>query len=84
MDARVAAQDGREAAQTPPVLTIWPETAVPFDYQTHALARLMREHAATRNTWLLFGAPGVERQGSTVTALYNRAYLIGPDGRRTC
>lgn len=64
-----------------PTLTIWPETAVPFDYERHALARLLRDHASTRNTWLIFGAPGVERAGSAITALYNRAYLIGPDGR---
>jgi apolipoprotein N-acyltransferase len=64
-----------------PELIIWPETAAPFYFLnenrfTPELFRLTREG----HTHLLFGSPALGyRQGKTL--FYNRAYLLGPEGR---
>ncbi|MDR2727075.1 MAG: apolipoprotein N-acyltransferase, partial [Deltaproteobacteria bacterium] len=63
-----------------PDLVIWPETAMPFDYREHPLAKRLRTYSLEHNFWLLFGAPGWNRSSGT-NKLFNRAYLIGPDGR---
>ena len=63
-------------------LIIWPETALPFFFETKpALAALVRDMALEAHSPLLFGAPGVERRpGQTEPAIFNRAFLLGPDG----
>lgn len=69
-----------------PRLLIWPETAMPFNYQRNRdLSTQIREYTRERNIALLFGAPGFRRMpspdsvsGSTPdkTDTFNRAYLI--------
>ena len=74
-----------EAGAEPP-LVIWPETALPFFFQTHRLSGRVLELVREEKVPLLFGAPGVERlapgQGDE-PLIFNRAFLLGPDGRLT-
>ena len=62
-------------------LLIWPETAMPFDYQTAPeLSAAIRAFARDRRVALLFGAPGFRNRGDGVVDAFNRAYLIAPYG----
>lgn len=75
----------REALSVPaaerPELVIWPETAMPFDYQRHAeLPALLRRFARENGTALLVGAPGFRPRGGGEADAFNRAYLISPTG----
>lgn len=64
-------------------LVIWPETALPFFYQLKPeFSQILRDFVKQENIPLLFGAPGVEYlPGKTEGTAYNRAFLLGPDGR---
>ena len=64
-------------------LVVWPETALPFFFENNPLlAPKVRELAARSQTPLLLGAPGMERRpGVREPDIYNRAFLLGPDGR---
>lgn len=75
----------REALSVPaaerPELLIWPETAMPFDYQRHAeLPALLRQFARETGTALLIGAPGFRPRADGEADTFNRAYLISPTG----
>lgn len=62
-------------------LIVWPETAMPFFYETNAY--LGGELAEAVREWkhpLLFGAPGVSGQPLD-EVVFNRAFLLGPDGK---
>lgn len=63
-------------------LIIWPETALPFFFETHPLhPQRVRELTVRSGSPLLLGAPGVEpRPGQKEPAVFNRAFLLGPDG----
>lgn len=77
------------AAQRP--LVIWPETALPFFFQTHRLADRVRGLVRQERVPLLFGAPGMERRPEGTPPapgrppsepdIFNRAFLLAPDGR---
>ena len=63
-----------------PGLVVWPETAMPFYFQdgdalAASVARFAREHGVP----LVTGAPAYTRTGDGYT-LYNRVYLVTPDG----
>ncbi|HJA78695.1 apolipoprotein N-acyltransferase [uncultured Desulfovibrio sp.] len=61
-------------------LIIWPETAMPFRFTPeNPLTRQVRELAVQAQAPLLTGAPGFEGSGEAMR-VYNRAYLIAPDG----
>lgn len=64
-------------------LLIWPETALPFFFETRpTLAGEVRQCAAHNDCPLLFGAPGIEKLSDAPEgAVFNRAFLIGPDGK---
>ena len=73
-----------DAASGEPPLVIWPETALPFFFQTHRLSARVRDLVRAEDIPLLFGAPGVERPraaDATEPEIFNRAFLLGPDGR---
>lgn len=62
-----------------PDVLLWPETAMPFAYPSGQLSSELRVFVRELGIPLLFGAPGVERRpGGTV--LYNRAFLLTPEG----
>ena len=78
------AQQGEKAEEKP--LVVWPETALPFFFQTHRLAVRVRELVQREDVPLLFGAPGVERAPGDKAAsagreIFNRAFLLAPDGQ---
>ncbi|MGE9986315.1 apolipoprotein N-acyltransferase [Desulfovibrio sp. SGI.169] len=82
--AGLAARPAADAAarQDAGALIVWPETALPFFFETRpSLAKLVRDMALTARSPLLFGAPGVERRpGQAEPLIFNRAFLLGPDG----
>lgn len=64
-----------------PSLLVWPETAMPFNYETHpGFPEQIRELARKGHVSILFGAPGFRRNLDGSASAFNRAYLIGPDG----
>lgn len=64
-----------------PGLLIWPETAMPFDYQAAPeLPAAIRAFAKDRGVALLFGAPGFRSRGDGVVDAFNRAYLVSSNG----
>lgn len=66
-------------------LVIWPETAMPFHFQSHPLhtPRIL-EFAAQQRTPMLIGAPGYARRpGQPRADIFNRAFLISPQGQIT-
>jgi apolipoprotein N-acyltransferase len=65
----------------PPEFIVWPETATPFYLQQDGPLREQLVAMVRRSgTYHLIGSPAFERLDSAV-AYYNRAYLVGPDGR---
>lgn len=66
-----------------PDLLVWPETAMPFAYPEGALAGEVRSFVRDLGIPLLFGAPGTERLPGGRMLLYNRAFLLTPDGRES-
>ncbi len=61
-------------------LVIWPETAVPFYFQTDGVERRhLVEVAAAMDVDLVFGAPGFSDDDGRLK-LFNRAYLLRRDG----
>lgn len=63
-----------------PSLLLWPETAMPFDYQRNkAFPSQIRAYASEHNVALLFGSPGFRRvapPATDKTDTFNRAYLV--------
>ena len=78
----LASKDG------PPVLLIWPETALPFLISDTPYFRLLKSTLITKQKiWLLSGAPFYKavkdkkpQQTQTVES-YNSAYLFTPEGK---
>ncbi len=72
----------QEAAQ----LLIWPETAMPFYVQEdNELSRKVLDLVRQTQTPLILGAPGytVTKDNALGYTLFNRAFLISPNGRIT-
>ncbi len=66
-----------------PDIVIWPETAMPFNPQTHPLfAELLSRTVFQHNYSLLAGAPYFE-PGMNGPELYNSAVLVTRDGRES-
>lgn len=63
-------------------LIIWPETAMPFFFEANRLhTPRIRDLAAQSASPLLLGAPGMERRhGKREPDVFNRAFLLGPNG----
>lgn len=72
----------RQAIKNAPIgLLVWPETAMPFFYQTHGpLARRLIDFTAETGVPVVFGAPAFQGGGED-KSLLNRAYLLAPSGR---
>ncbi len=67
---------------TPPQLLIWPETAMPFDYERQELfSAIIKSFAARHDAGILFGTVGREHGGKVGEwHLTNRAHLVLPTG----
>ena len=64
------------------LLVIWPETALPFFYETSAPLRTrLDDFVVEMERPLLFGAPGIEKNRDGEAEIYNRAFLLNKDGR---
>lgn len=64
-----------------PPLVIWPETAMPFYFQSHpTLGPQVRDFVKTEHVPLLLGAPGVIRETRDSFFIFNRAYLLSANG----
>lgn len=63
-------------------LAVWPETAMPFDFERHAaLSAPIETFALRHNTGILLGAvgqAGAEDLDHPEPLLFNRAYLVAP------
>jgi apolipoprotein N-acyltransferase len=61
-------------------LIIWPETAVPFNYQDENNFQKQISYIPARTgSWLIFGSTSYEKTKSD-TDYYNSAYLLSPTG----
>lgn len=61
-------------------LIVWPETALPFVFESEpALAASISRFVSRHDIHLIFGSPAFEFRGDEVF-IYNRAYHLGPDG----
>ncbi|MGH7964965.1 MAG: apolipoprotein N-acyltransferase [Candidatus Binatia bacterium] len=70
----------REAAAQGVDLIIWPETAVPFFFQSDVTYRgRLLNLARETKTPLLFGSPAFQQHSRTDIDLFNRAYLLSSD-----
>lgn len=66
----------------PMPLLLWPETAMPFYFDSHPKYRpLIQDFVRQEGAPLLLGAPGVIRTTSRSFDVYNRAYLINAQGQ---
>lgn len=71
----------RQIGEAATDLLVWPETAMPFYFQDgDALAAAVARFARERGVPLVTGSPAYARVGEAYS-LYNRVYLIAPDGR---
>ncbi len=73
----------RAKDQTASPLVIWPETALPYFFGTRPLLdAVARDFARASGCPLLLGAPGLEKMpGEKEPWVFNRAFLLGPDGQ---
>jgi apolipoprotein N-acyltransferase len=71
-----------ELRENDPELLVWPETALPFYFQEpNLLSGKVLAFARDNGVMLLTGAPAYRPDYENKTMiLYNRAYLLGPDG----
>ena len=61
-------------------LIVWPETAVPFDYQDEGeLQRRVRDIAVKTKSWFVFGSMSYVMNGKNKD-YWNSAYLLSPQG----
>lgn len=62
-------------------LIVWPETALPFFFENSpAHASRIRELARASGCPLLFGAPSTGQRGNGERLVFNRAFLLSPEG----
>lgn len=61
-------------------LIVWPETALPFNYQdANSLQKQVRDVALTTKSWFIFGSTSYDKTPKD-TNYYNSSYLLSPDG----
>lgn len=67
-----------------PTLIVWPESAVPFFFQTERRDQMaLRRFSRQAGVYLLFGSPAFERIFRDQVRLLNSAYLLSPRGAVT-
>jgi len=61
-------------------LIVWPEAVLPFVFGTEAVQEQgLRDFAADKGVYLLFGAPSIGMSSPGKVSLRNSAYLLSPD-----
>lgn len=61
-------------------LTVWPETALPFDYQDAGrFQEKIRDVSLKTKSWFIFGSTSYEYSQDKIN-YYNSAYLLSPQG----
>ncbi|MDR0339304.1 MAG: apolipoprotein N-acyltransferase, partial [Desulfovibrio sp.] len=81
--SRKALEDEGRLSPEPVSLVVWPETAMPFAYPMYREYALeLSRFAVAENINLAFGALGVEHEFGRRERLYNRLFLLSPQGRR--
>lgn len=61
-------------------LIVWPETALPFNYQdVNDLQKQVNDIALETKSWFIFGSTSYEKSG-VKTDYFNSAYLLSPFG----
>jgi apolipoprotein N-acyltransferase len=61
-------------------LIVWPETALPFNYQDiNQLQKQVRDISLKTKCWFIFGSTSYEKSKDDVD-YYNSAYLLSPEG----
>lgn len=61
-------------------LIVWPETALPFDYQdANNLQKQVRDISLKTKSWFIFGSTSYENSKEDIE-YYNSAYLLSPVG----
>lgn len=61
-------------------LIVWPETALPFNYQdVNNFQKQVRDISLKTKSWFIFGTTSYEKS-KTDTDYYNSAYLLSPAG----
>ncbi|NTW06414.1 MAG: apolipoprotein N-acyltransferase [Syntrophaceae bacterium] len=61
-------------------LTVWPETALPFDYQdANKFQEEVRDVSLKTKSWFIFGSTSYENSKGKIN-YYNSAYLLSPQG----
>ena len=61
-------------------LIVWPETAVPFNYQDVSdLQKQVRDISSKTKSWFIFGSTSYDKV-TTNENFYNSAYLLSPKG----
>ncbi len=64
------------------LLLVWPETALPFYLQEPSeLQETVKGFVSEESVYLIAGAPGYRYIDQTKYHLYNRAYLLHPEGQ---
>ncbi len=64
-------------------LVVWPETALPFNYQdANNLQKQVRDISLKTKSWFIFGSTSYENSKND-TNYYNSAYLLSPAGEIT-
>ena len=61
-------------------LIVWPETALPFNYQdVNNFQKQVRDISVKTKSWFIFGSTSYDKLKAD-TDYYNSAYLLSPDG----
>jgi apolipoprotein N-acyltransferase len=61
-------------------LVVWPETALPFNYQdANDFQNQVRDISLKTKSWFIFGSTSYEKSKENI-AYYNSAYLLSPTG----
>ena len=74
-----------EERQSPPGLTVWPETATPFFFQdANKMQSEILNVARNSGDWLLFGSPSYQKNcdgDAACVSFLNSAFLLSPQGK---
>lgn len=78
----IAAYRRESGDEVGPAVVLWPETALPFYFQLHKdYAAEVYDFARENKVNMIFGSLGIGDDGHGSSALFNRLYLVSPQGK---